>query len=118
MAAQPKSPSRKKERIFLLLTSAVLLVLFGHLYLVLQDGMADVPKRLADGTMVNLNGKNPAQNLARMLQRGFYFDDQRDIDLIEKSVANEAGSGLKFDNIGELNKKQFDVRADEAFADG
>jgi len=115
---QPKPAARKKERIFLLLIAVVLLVLFVRLFVVLEAGFADVDKRLKDGTMVNLNAKDPASRLAEMLQKGFYFEDQRDIDLIEKAVGSGIKAGTKFDNIGELNKKRFNVNADDAFAGG
>jgi cell division protein FtsW (lipid II flippase) len=112
------SISRKKERIFLFLITAMLLVLFVRLFAVLQNNFANVDKRLKEGTMVNLNGKNPARNLAAMLEKGYYFDDKRDVDLIEKTIANAIGPGKRFDNIGDLNKKQFNVNADVAFAEG
>ena len=95
--------SRKKERLFLLLIAVVLLALFGRLFMVLRESFADVGHRLKDGTMVNLSGRNPGSNFARMLHRGFYFDDPRDIDLIEKTVATGLNASTKFDNIGELN---------------
>jgi len=110
--------SRKKERVFLLLITAILLLLFFRLFFVLQNNFADVDKRLREGTMVNLNGKSPARNLRRMLDKGYYFDDKKDVDLIEKTVAAGIISEKKFDNIGELNKKQFNVNADEAFVEG
>ena len=74
---QPIPASRKKDRLFIFLIAAVLLVLFVRLFMVLQDSFADVDKRLKDGTMVNLNAKDPAR-LAwqKMLQKGYYFDDQ------------------------------------------
>ncbi|MHB8206010.1 FtsW/RodA/SpoVE family cell cycle protein [Mucilaginibacter sp.] len=115
---QPITKSRKKERLFLLLIAVVLLILFVRLFMVLEGGFADVDKRLKDGTMVNLNAKGSGRRLARMLQKGYYFDDQRDIDLIEKTIASGIGAGTKFDNIGELNKKRFNVNADDAFAEG
>ena len=119
MGAEQQIPnSRKKERLFLLLIAIVLLALFGRLFMVLRESFADVNRRLKDGTMVNLNGKNAGPNFARMLHRGFYFDDPRDIDLIEKTVAAGLNSSTKFDNIGELNKKRFDINADDAFAEG
>ena len=102
----------------MLLIAAVLLVLFVRLFAVLQGSFSDVDKRLKDGTMVNLNAKDPARRLAEMLQKGYYFDDQRDIDLVEKTIASGINAGEKFDNIGELNKKRFNVNADDAFADG
>ena len=115
---QPITTSRKKERLFLLLIAAVLLLLFVRLFMVLEGGFADVEKRMKDGTMINLNAKSPATRLAQMLQKGYYFDDQRDIDLIEKTITSGISTGTKFDNIGELNKKQFNVNADDAFAEG
>jgi cell division protein FtsW (lipid II flippase) len=118
-AEQPITPSRNKERLFLLLIMVVLLVLFVRLFYVLQDSFADVPKRLQDGTMVNLNGKNAAENFAQMLKKGYYFDDQKDINLIEGVLAESSASSIeKYDNIGELNKKRFDVIADQAYATG
>ncbi len=119
MPVQPQTPvTRNKERIFMLLIAAMLLVLFVGLYGVLQESFADVGPRLKDGTMVNLNlfGRNPAVRLASMLQKGYYFEDNRDIALIEKVVSRQMAQ--KFDNIGELNKKQFNVGTDEAFAEG
>jgi cell division protein FtsW (lipid II flippase)/cell division protein FtsI/penicillin-binding protein 2 len=115
---QPITTSRKRERLFLLAIGVVLLVLFVRLFMVLENSFADVDKRLEDGTMVNLNAKSPARHLALMLQKGYYFDDQRDIDLIEKTIASGISAGTKFDNIGELNKKRFNVNADDAFAEG
>ena len=111
-------PSRKKERVFLLFTTAVLALLFGRLYVVLQQNFTDVDRRLNDGTMINLNAPNPAQNLARLLRNGYYFEDKKDIDLIEQTVAKQEKAGNEFDNIGEINKSKFNVDADEAFADG
>lgn len=116
--SQHISVSRKKERLFLLLITAVLLILFIRLFFVIQSNFADVPQRLKDGTMVNLNDKGVAKNLATMLTKGFYFDDKRDIDLIEKVISTRAIPGKTFDNIGELNKRLFDINADSAFAEG
>ncbi len=101
-----------------MLTAAVLVILFVRLFFVLREGYADTNRRMAEGTLVNLNAKDPAQNLARMLENGHYFDDQGDIDLIEKTVATGLSTPQKFDNIGDLNKKRFDINADEAFSQG
>ena len=110
--------SRKKERIFLLLSAVLLGLLFGRLFFVLQQNFTDVNQRLGDGTMVNLNAPNPAQNLRKLLQKGYYFEDEKDIDLIEKTVDSKINTGKKFDNIGELNKLKYNINADDAFADG
>ena len=115
--ATPTSVSRKKERLFLLLVSVLLGLLFMRLYQVSQQSFADVDKRLQDGTMVNLNTKNAADNFKQMLQKGFYFDDPKDIELIGSVVAKQI-TGAAFDNIGDLNKSRYSIDADEAFAAG
>jgi cell division protein FtsW (lipid II flippase) len=109
---------RKKERLFLALIAFVLILLFGRLYYMEQRNFTDVAKRLHDGTMVNLNAKNPAKNVRTLLERGYYFEDRRDIDLIEKVVAERIKVGGKFENIGELNKKRYAINADTAMSQG
>jgi hypothetical protein len=110
--------TRWKERIFLLLISVLFVFLFFRLYSVLQLRFADVDKRLQDGTMINLNAKDPAGQLKELLTRGYYFDDKRDINLLTATVANNIGTGEKIDNIGELNKRKYFIIADEAFEKG
>jgi cell division protein FtsW (lipid II flippase) len=114
----PKPVNRKKERIFLLLIALILGLLFIRLYTVEQRNFTDVAARLQDGSMVNLNAKNPAKNIRTLLQKGYYFEDERDVDLIENTLADRLTAGSKFDNIGELNKKKYDVNADEAMQKG
>jgi cell division protein FtsW (lipid II flippase) len=109
---------RGKERIFLLLITIILVLLFYRLHSVLQLRFADVDQRLNDGTMVNLNAKNPAANFKDLLIKGYYFDDKSDINLIESVVAQGISTGEKIDNIGELNKRKYYITADDAFAKG
>jgi cell division protein FtsW (lipid II flippase) len=115
--ATTTSVSRKKERLFLLLVSVLLGLLFLRLYQVSQQSFVDVDKRLQDGTMVNLNAKDAAGNFKQLLQKGFYFDDPKDIELIGNVVAKQI-TGTAFDNIGDLNKSRYNIDADEAFAVG
>ncbi|BAU54931.1 hypothetical protein MgSA37_03111 [Mucilaginibacter gotjawali] len=110
--------SRKKERLFLILTGIILLLLFIRLFYVEQKNFTDVNQRLKDGTMINLNAPHLAQNLGALLKKGYYFEDQNDINLIENTIAGSLKSGLKFDNIGELNKQRFNINADQAFEEG
>lgn len=110
--------NRKKERLFLALIAVVLGLLFVRLYTVEQRNFTDVARRLQDGTMVNLNAKNPAKNIRELLEKGYYFDDKRDIALIENVIADRLTTGTKFENIGELNKKKYYIAADEAMAKG
>ena len=115
--AIPQPVSRKKERLFLVLIGLLLGLLFLRLYEIHQKSFTDVDKRLHDGTMVNLNAKNPAGNFTRLLQKGFYFDDPKDIELIG-SVVGKQMTGTPFDNIGDLNKSRFNIDTDEAFTSG
>lgn len=115
--AQP-SINRKKERLFLLLIAIVLGLLFVRLYYIEQKNFTDVDKRLQDGTMVNLNAKDQAKNIRRLLERGYYFEDKRDITLVEDVFADRLTAGSKFENIGDINKKKFFVDADDAMAKG
>jgi cell division protein FtsW (lipid II flippase) len=112
------SVSRSKERIFLLLIGIVLALFFARLYFVIQRNFTEVDRRVAEGTIVNLNAGKPAQNIRRLLEKGFYFEDKSDIDLIERIIVKRITTGKKFDNIGELNKKKYNVDADEAFSNG
>jgi cell division protein FtsW (lipid II flippase) len=110
--------SRNLERVFLFSIGAVLLYLFLQLFDVLRKDFEEVPRRLQDGSMINLNAPNPADNLAAMLQRGFYFEDPRDIALI-RTVSGQAFQGIEaLDNIGELNKKAFELPVELAESSG
>lgn len=110
---------RSLERTFLILIGAVLAFLFFRLYNVYQQRFAEVPQRLADGTMINLNADKRDERIQTLLQKGYYFEDAKDIALIRtvvgRAMSEEAG---EMDNIGELNKKQFDVNAEEAYTKG
>src|SRR5438270_5643950 len=110
---------RNIERIFLLLVSIVLALLFFNLYGVLQKDFEAVPQRLGNGTTMNLNTPTAASKLKALLQNGFYFEDPRDIRLIY-SVLNERlhTNSTLLDNIGDLNKQAFAVDAETAFAQG
>lgn len=115
---QPKNPSRLKERLFLLLGAIVLGFFFSELYSVQQRNFVDVDSRLKDGTMVNLNSRSPSTDFRTMLQHGYYFDDPKDVTLIQETLAKGLNPSEKFDNIGDLNKRAFFINADEAFETG
>lgn len=113
------TPSRKPERIFILLATLILGALFVTLYNAQQQNFADVQQRLADGTMININDAAPGKKIKNLLIKGYYFEDKKDIALIENTVANSAMLYKKpIDNVGELNKKNFFVPADAAFTEG
>lgn len=110
---------RGLERLFLMIASIILAIGFFHLYTVLQRDFIDVHKRLANGTMVNLNDSNPHERITTLLRKGYYLEDNRDVQLIAAVVAQAFNSNeLEIDNIGELNKRTFFVNAEQAFAQG
>ncbi len=116
---EKRSGSRNIERIFLLTISVVIGLLFFNLYTLLAKDFSEVPRRLQDGTMLNLNSDKPAERISTLLQKGYYYSDPRDIALISSVV--KRGQDLhaqEVDNIGELNKKKYEVSADEAFVRG
>lgn len=109
---------RSIERVFLLLVSLVLALLFLSLYNVLQKDFAAVPQRVSNGSTINLNAENAAPKLNALLQNNFYFEDNRDMRFIASVLEQRLGSTHSLDNIGELNKQAFFVDAETAFAQG
>src|SRR4051794_27545247 len=102
------SGARKTERFFLLVLSIVMLVLFYQLFRVLAADFADVPRRQANGTMINLNDDKPGERIKTLLHKGFYFKDPKDVNLISKVVASVSQNrNAPLDNVGELNKSNY-----------
>lgn len=111
--------NRKAERIFLLLASIILAALFVTLYVAQQENFVDVHKRLTEGTMMNLNEPAPGKKIKNLLTKGYYFEDKKDILLIENVVTNNTLLYKEpIDNVGELNKRKFFVPANIAFSQG
>jgi len=111
--------NRNTERIFLLLISAVMAVLFYKMYLVLNTDFTDVSSRLTNGTMINLNDPHPAQNRRTLLQKGRYFRDEKDIDLISAAFEKaRLADSANINNIGDLNKRQYSINATGALLSG
>ena len=114
-----KRVSRNIERIFLLIVSIVFGLLFYQLFQVQKKRFVDVPKRIAEGTMMNVNDSKPGERIKALLTRGYYFRDAKDIDLISSVIEKEYAlhPGV-MDNIGELNKGRYNINADEAYERG
>ena len=113
------SITRNTERIFLLLISIVIAVLFYKMFMVLNANFTEVPSRLTNGTMINLNDPHPAKNMKLLLQKGRYFRDEKDIDLISSAFEKaRLADSLPIDNIGDLNKRQYSINAETALAQG
>lgn len=117
--AKQTSSGRTVERLALLVISAVIGLLFFHLFEVLKRDFTEVPGRLADGTMVNLNAEQMPDRMANLLSKGFYFEDPRDVALIRNTIAaQEVKRNGAIENIGELNQSAYYANAEEAFARG
>lgn len=111
--------ARNIERFFLLLIAAVFVYLFSGLFNVLAKDFAEVPARLQNGTMMNLNAPKPGESMRKLLTKAYYFRDEKDIDLISKKVEQvRTAQPEPIDNIGELNKTAYDVSAIQAFETG
>jgi cell division protein FtsW (lipid II flippase) len=105
---------RLLERIFIIAIGAVLAFCFVRLHAVLQRDFADVPSRLNEGSIVNLNDTKPGERMQQMLQKGFYYEDPKDIALISSVVTQNLHNEETIDNIGELNKRKYDVNVEDA----
>ncbi|MFN2440050.1 MAG: FtsW/RodA/SpoVE family cell cycle protein, partial [Chitinophagaceae bacterium] len=117
--ATTQKKGRNLERFFLLMICIVLGLLCFNLFNVLKRDFKDVHQRLADGTMVNLNDKNTDQRIRNLLEKGFYFEDLRDVQLVYSTIARgNANNDEVIENIGELNKAKYNVNAEEAFVKG
>lgn len=109
---------RAQERWLLLAATLVLAVFFVQLYRGFEKDIAEVPQRLREGSIVNLNTDPKGEALARLLAQQYYLDDPRDIRLVQEAVANGLRGGLEFDNVGALNKRPFLLSAEDALARG
>jgi cell division protein FtsW (lipid II flippase) len=111
--------SRLTERIFLLIISVVFGFLFYQLFGVLEKDFDEVPRRLAEGTMMNINETRPGERIQSLLTRAYYFRDTRDIRLIGSVIEKQytLHPGLT-DNIGELNKGKYYINAEDAYSLG
>jgi cell division protein FtsW (lipid II flippase) len=110
----PQASGRGKERLFLGLIILLLLVLFVRLFDVLQDRMKEVDKGLKEGSVVNLNAADPGKAVQLLLAQGYYLEDAADRQLIGEAISANHQADEKFSNTGDLNKRQFNVVADDA----
>jgi cell division protein FtsW (lipid II flippase) len=110
---------RSTERVFLLVISVIMGLLFFRLHYVMLQNFKEIPGRLRAGTMMNLNDDKPAERIKVLLQKGYYYQDPQDINLISSVMARGLSNRHEeIDNIGELNKNQYSVSAEEAYAKG
>ena len=112
------SRGRTQERLFLGLIAVLLLILFIRLFGVLQERMKDVDLRLKAGTILNLNAPDPADGIKALLKKGYYLEDPLDIEVISESITAQQSPAKTFSNIGELNKRKYNVLADDANRNG
>lgn len=112
------SGGRGKERLFLGLITILMVILSMRLYGVLQDRMKDVTRGLQDGTIVNLNAPDPGKAVQQLLATGYYLDDPLDRQLIGQTITAALKPGEVFTNTGDLNKRKFNIVADDAAGQG
>lgn len=110
--------NRNLERFFIVAIGVILTLFFFRLYQRNQQQFAEVPQRLRAGTMVNLNAPDAADHVRALLTKGYYFGDTRDISFASAAVARGITANPEMDNIGELNKRAFNVNAEEALEQG
>ena len=119
MALITRLKERNLERIFLVLIGIILSLLFTTLYSAEKENFNEVDGRLADGSMVNINGPEPVRKLHDLLLKRFYFEDPRDVNVAVEAISSGfRASQEPIDNIGELNKRRFNVKAEDAFTQG
>lgn len=111
---QAEHSGRKQERIFLGLIAILLIILFIRLFGVLQERMKEVDRRLAAGSVVNLNAPDPGKGVMLVLRKGYFLEDPMDIELIGAVISAQHQQAEVFSNIGDLNKRKFNVLADDA----
>jgi len=110
---------RNLERIFLLLVGTVLAFLFMKLFSILRKDFENTPKGLSEGRMINLNDAKPGEHMRSLLTTGFYFEDPKDIQLAGQIVTQGfTNNPAPVENIGALNKRQFNVSTETAFLQG
>ena len=112
------SGGRTQERLFLGLIVILLATLFVRLFGVLQERMKDVDLRLRAGTIINLNAPDPANGMKALLQKGYYMEDPLDVEVIGGSIAAQQSPAPNFSNVGDLNKRKYNVLADDANRNG
>lgn len=111
--------ARNIERIFLILVAGVMGYLFHQLFQVLEKDFDEVPTRLKNGTMMNLNAPEPGSQMRRLLTNAYYFKDRNDIELVADAVeTGRSKTQEPIDNIGELNKSKYDISAADAYSKG
>ena len=111
--------ARNLERFFLLVIAGVLAVLFMKLVAILEFDFAGTEKRIADGSMINLNDVKPGERMRSLLTKGYYFEDPKDINLAAQIVTQGfVNNPEPMENIGALNKRSFNVPSEIAFAQG
>ncbi|RYY40463.1 MAG: cell cycle protein [Chitinophagaceae bacterium] len=108
---------RALERILLFAATLILGGLFYLLYTGLQKDMADVPRRLQEGSIVNLNADADGAALAGLLGKQYYLEDPRDIRAVQEVFSTRRNT-VALDNIGALNKRPFLLRAEDALTRG
>lgn len=109
MKIQPGS--HKESSLVLFLSSAVLLLLFGGLYMNLQPQLQKATAHYTTGEAVNLSPGFNTRSLRNILLNGNYYQDEADVKLITDSLPGKLAAAEQLENLGALNKKNFAITA-------
>ncbi len=104
-----KSSLFSTERGYLLVTTALLLVLFVRLYINRHDALNVAEQEYAAGIKLNLQPGIGGDAIQRMLRQGNYLTDPRDIALIADSLPAKIEAEGTPDNLGAINKRAFAI---------
>lgn len=117
---QPKSTfSRASERQLLAGVSVLLLLLLGKLYANLNPQLNGIDEAYTEGRAINLSPSINKTQLTRLLYRGSYFEDYKDVRFLVDNLSKSLQTvGDCLDNLGALNKKNFAVPAIAAMSAG
>ncbi|RYF65653.1 MAG: penicillin-binding protein, partial [Cytophagaceae bacterium] len=98
------------ERGYLLVATALLLVLFTRLFINRQPLLNAAEQDYTAGLKLNLQPGLGAEAIQRLLRQGNYLTDPRDIDLIGDSLRAKLTQNGTPDNLGAINKRAFAIR--------
>ena len=111
--------NRRNIEFFLLLIAGLSIGgLFLRLYHATEKELADVPGRLQDGSMVNLDGHDLTNGIHRLLSAGYYLEDPRDVQLATNTMVEGLNKTGPIDNLGTLNKSAFSIPVETAALQG
>ena len=108
-----KKQNRNKERIYLLVVSVVISLLFYNYYSNISTLLKDTNTAYDNKEALNLSADFSQEEFKDILKKGAYFDDKEYEDFITQALAEKLKTYKHLANLGQLNKKPFLVEAEE-----